>query len=72
MELLRKPEVQKLRLAEVDLADESSIIAALPKSVLLSLAHKYTNQTCQMNHVCPKKYSGVSISNLQDALTHCF
>ena len=31
VELLKKDEVQKLRLEEIDLADEESIAAALPK-----------------------------------------
>ena len=32
VELLRKPELQKLRLAEINLNDEDSIVAALPRS----------------------------------------
>ena len=36
VELLRKPEVQKLQLAEIKLSDGSSIAAALPKWVLAS------------------------------------
>jgi len=35
VELLRKQEVQKLRLAEIHLGDEESIIAVLPKCVLV-------------------------------------